>query len=337
MPVSPGKRRRPSRNAVPTLLDVARAAGVSTASASRALARPEAVSDALRERVRYAAATLGYVPNPAARSLSTQRSGVMGIVAGSRANPSDMAACEAAQARLAAHGLGMLVAFAGDRRQVEESARAHAARNVDGIVFIGVDPPAVTGGHSGRTLPSTCVGTGQPVDPPLAPEEGVRARGRALIRAYLAEYGHLRIGVISQAAEAEPAGIVRATAGSPVIVARQVENPHELATIRTAVEEMLDQGTTAFCLSDDLAAAAALKACRALGLAVPGDVSIVGWGDTALARCLTPTLSSVRLPIVEMAEAAVEGLLAAIAGESYTLPEFPLKLVVRESSGFAPG
>ena len=321
---------------VPTLLDVARAAGVSTASASRALTRAEAVSDSLRERVRYAAATLGYVPNPAARSLATQRSGVLGIVVdSSRANPSDMAACQAAQARLAAHGFGMLVAFAGGRGQVEDCARAHAARNVDGIVFVGVDPPAVTGGHAGRTLPSIGLGAGEPIDSPLAPEEGARARGRALIQAYLAEYGHLRIGVISGPAEAEPAGIAPAIAGSPIIVARQVEKPHEVTTIRTALEEMVDQGTTAVCLSDDLAAAAALKACRAIGLAVPGDVSIVGWGDTALARCLTPTLSSVRLPVAEMAEAAVDGLLAMMAGESYTRPEFPLKLVVRESSGFA--
>ncbi|HKW79385.1 MAG TPA: LacI family DNA-binding transcriptional regulator [Casimicrobiaceae bacterium] len=276
------------------------------------------------------------MPNSAARSLSTQRSGVIGIVAGSRANPSDMAACEAAQARLAAHGLGMLVAFAGDRRQVEESARAHAARNVDGIVFIGVDPPAVTGGHAGRSLPSIRVGTGQPVDPPLTPEEGVRARGRALILAYLAEYGHRRIGVIRPGDARPPVIDTDDDETNPAIVVRQLENPHDVATIRIAIEELVDQETTAFCLGDDLAAAAALKACRAIGLAVPGDVSIVGWGDSALARCVTPTLSSVRVPVAEMAEAAVDSLLAAIAEESYAWPELPLKLVVRESSGFAP-
>src|ERR1700682_4401014 len=76
------RSRRRARRAsdVPSLADVARAAKVSTASASRALARPELVSEAVRARVSDAASRLGYVANVAARSLSTHRSGLVGAV-----------------------------------------------------------------------------------------------------------------------------------------------------------------------------------------------------------------------------------------------------------------
>ena len=314
--------------------DVARAAGVSTASASRALTRPGLVSDALRERVRYAATTLGYVANPAARSLSTQRSGMVGIVVGRFADSIGAAAWEAAEARLATRGLGALVAVAGGGRRVEDCARSHAAHNVDGVMFIGVDPPG-EGWIARRALPTVGLGASGPIAPTLSPEAGGRVRGRSLIEAYLAGCGHLRIGVIDGPAKAMEPVSGAAVPNEPAIATRQVEHIHDVTAIGVAVRELLDQGTTALCLPDDLAAAAALKACRAIGLAVPGAVSIVGWGDTALARCLTPTLSSVRFPIIEMAAAAVDYLLATIAGEDYAWQEFPLKLVIRESSGSA--
>src|SRR5438105_11553223 len=118
------KRRPRPRGSQATLTDVARAAAVSTASASRALTRPEAVSDELRIRVSEAADLLGYVPNSAARALACRRSGSVGVVTGNLDDPGVAPALAALRARLADGGWDLLLGNGSDGKDGSQLASA---------------------------------------------------------------------------------------------------------------------------------------------------------------------------------------------------------------------
>jgi LacI family transcriptional regulator len=120
------------------------------------------------------------------------------------------------------------------------------------------------------------------------------------------------------------------------MIEHQVESLDDTDTVRAAVRRLTENAATAIVASSDTAAAAALRECRALGLAVPQQVSVIGCGDSALARCLDPPLTSVRLPARASGQAAAVWLVAALAGREFTWPDLPLKLVIRESTGRAP-
>ena len=143
---TPRKRRRHAKASVaPTLRDVARAASVSTASVSRALSRPELVSEEVRGRVRAAVRTLAYVPNAAAQALSGRPERLVGAVVTTLGDPPTMLALEALSLELARHGAALLTAVAGDGEAgVAACTRGLLARGAEAIVFGGgatpVDP-----------------------------------------------------------------------------------------------------------------------------------------------------------------------------------------------------
>jgi LacI family transcriptional regulator len=106
--------------------------------------------------------------------------------------------------------------------------------------------------------------------------------------------------------------------------------------VRAAVRTLIGAGTTAIVACSDVAAAAVVRECRAQSRSVPDRMSVIGWGDTELARNIEPQLTSVRVPWRASGEAAAQYLVAAIAGRDFRWPELPLKLVIRESTGRAP-
>lgn len=86
----------------------------------------------------------------------------------------------------------------------------------------------------------------------------------------------------------------------------------------------------------DAAATAILHECRLQGIAVPGKLSVVGFGDTGLARQARPALTSIRVPAREVGIATADYLMAAIAGQTQGVRQVAVKLVARESTGPAP-
>lgn len=326
------RRRRPSRGAA--LVDVARAANVSTASASRALARPELVSETVRVRVVEAAARLGYVVNAAARSLSTRRSGLVGVVLGDPADPMVLQMLGAVEHSLSALDLGMVVRIACAASPVATCARMLAALGVDGLLFVGSGPtPGREAWQPGSTLPY--IGCGQaPGSDVLPPGEPLERRGLALARAYLEQLGHAHIGILGLRRDK---GVDQRTPAQQDgrLMAEEIDRLDDADGVRAAVRRVIENAVTAIVALSDIAAAAALRECRALGIAVPGQISVVGWGDTSLARCTDPQLTSVRVPASASGEAAAEYLVAALTGRTFNWPDLPLKLVIRESTGIA--
>ena len=316
------------------LIDVARAADVSTASASRALARPELVSAALRARVEDAASRLGYVPNAAARSLSTRRSGLVGAVLCDATDPVGLQMLAAAERTLSAHALGVLVRVARTASLVSACAQTLAKQGVEGLLFIGTGAiPGRGTWNPGGALPYA--GCGQIPDAEGAPPgETIERRGLALARAYLRQLGHARIGVLGlrrNGGDAQPPSLEDGAS----LVGEQVDQFDDVESVRAAVRRLIEKDVTGIVALSDVAAAAAVRECYALEIPVPGRISVVGWGDTALARCVHPPLTSVRIPATASGQAAAECLVATLAGRTFAWPALPLKLVIRESTGSA--
>lgn len=293
------------------------------------------VSDELRGRVLRAASRLGYVGNAAARFLATRRSGLVGVVVCETADPVEIHMLQAAENAFSALGVGLLMRVACLAAPAAVCAQSLVARGVDGLLFIGVSPPDPLPGSS-RAVPTLACGQIPRADPD-EPDGGnsLQNRGLQLAFSYLHQLGHSRIGAIGRRGGGGDGGPASGRNGA-TIIAHAVDSLHETEAVRVAVRALISAGATAIVAGSDGAALAALRECRALSRAVPSRISVIGWGDTDLARNVEPQLTSVRVPSRASGEAAAEYLVAAIAGRDFPWPEMAPKLVIRESTGWAP-
>jgi LacI family transcriptional regulator len=333
---SMGKRRPRPRSAQATLTDVARAAAVSTASVSRALTRPEAVSEELRIRVSEAVDTLGYVPNSAARALACRRSGSVGVVTGDLNDPGMASALAALDARLADAGWASLVVSGGKDATPLAGARALVSRGVGALVFLGVGlPTELREVHGIQRLP--CVSVDRTDRSGFTASAGLDlGRAGKLIADYLGQLGHRCVAVVAEPRSVVGALVVdalranEALDGFPLEVMNVGDEPIAEGILRWLA--LPNSPTAAICVSD-ATALAVMHACACHGIDVPGRLSVVGFGDSSLARCVSPTLTSVRIPARAAGNAAAEYLLARFAGRVPDLAELPVKLAIRGSTG----
>ena len=315
------------------MADVAFAANVSTASVSRALTRPDMVSDEIRLRVSRAAVTLGYVPNVAARALAGRRAGLIGVVLGDLERPGVADALTSLEERLDLAGWALIVRSCRAEAASAAHARALLHRGIDALIFLGIDVPSnfriVVDAES---LP--CVSVDRIDDTGFVANAGFDlGRARRLAVDYLTQLGHRNMAVVGDSdAAAFSAGARRGADASPATV-------ETLSSVRGSIAEGLigrlarpHPPTAVICASDALAVGM-LQACTAQGIDVPSRISVVGMGDTPLARCATPALTSLRIPTHRAGLAAADHLLARFAGRVYAVEELPVKVVVRGSTG----
>jgi LacI family transcriptional regulator len=324
-----------------SLRDVARAAGVSVASASRALNAPELVSQGLKARILAAADRLGYVPNLAARSLATRRSGLVGVLVESLADPLIAGLVEALDWELHRAGYRVALAFAG-QNAAETSVRIRGllAQGLDGLLVLdeAVLSPEDTMAFRARGMPWLVLDDAKR-------DHGGDAMGRvvgaALAGRYLLSLGHQRIGLLAVERGAVEAALREALAGTAAVAlpVKPAGNRSRDDSLREALAELVnrpDPATAIICDSDSQAMAA-LRECHASGLSVPRQISIVGFGDTELAKHTWPSLTTVRVSMNDSGARAAEALLAALGGKAAQVKEPIVKLVVRESTTMPQG
>jgi len=332
----------------PRLADVAHAAGVSLATASRALAEPALVRAETRERVREAVDMLGYMPHGAARALATRRSRTVGAVFPPVDNPIFAGATHALARELSGAGYTLLLA-SHDYEPAGELAATQALieRGVDGLVLVGLDhDPGLFPllGRSGLPFEVTwsldgggahyCVGL---------------SHRTASIRVaqHLLDFGHREFAVIAgetlhnDRARDRLAGVRDALAarGIELSPARVVEAPFAVAAGRAALARLLSSapGFTALVCGNDPLAIGALLECKTRGIDVPACLSIAGFDDVDLAAEIEPGLTTVRVPSAEIGRLAGQRLLARLEGKRVRrLEEMPAPLVIRGSTGPAP-
>ncbi|WP_019629867.1 LacI family DNA-binding transcriptional regulator [Actinomadura atramentaria] len=327
----------------PTSRDVARAAGVSQSTVSLVLGGKWAgrVSPATAAAVRAAADRLGYRPNRAARSLrlGTGRTVLLLLPA---LDPAAGAVYVGAARVAARHGFGVAPcpwpddSGDGGPPGPHESHESHDSHeSIDGVLAAA---PRALAGFAGT--PAVLL-DGDPAGPVPTVAFGVEDGARALV-AHLAGLGHRRFGHVAAASDrwtfrARGAALAAAVAALPGAAWARAAAAPDVAGGRDAAAALLDRPDrpTALVCDDDAMAAGAYKAARARGLAVPGDVSVTGFGDDRLATALEPELTTVRLPARELGARGMAALLALIGGAPPAPPaaRVPGVLVVRPSTG----
>lgn len=330
---------------LPNIEDVATAAGVSTATVSRALNKPQSVREPLRSRVTAAIAKLGYVPHAGARALKLQRSGTVGAVFPTIDNAIFAQAIDALQQRLAEAGLQLLIAASG--YDVESEARQAinlVTRGADALVLCGLgQSPALLEFLRGRDFPTVhAMSWPAPEGVVCVGFDNARAVGQAV--RYLLDLGHRRIAMLAgqarhnDRAAARIAGVQRALKLGGLKLAPQhlVERPYGLAEAREGLRMLLGARPTptAIVCGNDVLAFGALLEARKLGIAVPGDLSIIGFDDLEMARHIQPALTTLHVPTQILWRTVAERVIAALEQvPSQVGTEVGVELVVRESTG----
>lgn len=321
-----------------TLREVARRAGVSVATASRALNRPELVEEGTRRRVLALADELAYTPNQAARALSTGRSGTLGLVVPDLNNPFYPGIVKGAQARAQETGRAVLIADTDEDPAVEAALVETLARRTDAVVLCSSRMTAEELDRARRLCPVVLINRR---DPNVASVSFDTTQGVREVAAHLRALGHRRVAYVGGPAhsfsEADRDACIRAELpGHGLEVVHLGHHEPSPEGGRAAADRVLLAGVTAVLAYNDVIALGLIGRLQAYGLRVPADLSVVGWDDIEYAAMLTPQLTTVRIPRDEAGRAAVEYLDASLAGRPASVPELGTHLVFRQTTGRAP-
>lgn len=336
--------RSPRATGRVTLADVARAAGVSPITVSRALRGERTVDAELAQRALEAARRLGYVPDPAARALASQRSSHVAVLIPLLSNALFVDLLESVQRALRPAGYQTLIGITHyDPSEEEQLLREHLAHRPAGVLVTGFDRHEST-----RALLAS---SGVPCVHLMesSPQPGVfsvgfsqRDAGAAITR-HLIERGRRRIAFA--AAQLDPRTLQRLEGWREALRAEGLHDaklewlnpaPSSMALGARMFEQIAAQRPAVdaiFFCNDDLAQGALLAAQR-LRIAVPRRIAVAGFNDLTGSDQMVPALTTVRTPRAEIGTAAASMLLALMRGEPVAEPSIDLgwTLVAREST-----
>jgi DNA-binding LacI/PurR family transcriptional regulator len=325
-----------------TIKDIARRAGVSHTTVSRALNGSPLIHEETKERIRTIAKEMNYTPNFNAKSLVLDRSYQLGLFFTTLSRGTS-----AGFFFEAIRGVNSVIK---DRYQlivkgIDDYQDFHSItkKSFDGIITVSQtdeDQPFIE--HvSNLEIPQVVLN--RQVDSPgvlnvLSDEE----QGAYNAAAYLIEHGHKRIAIIEgregfKSAENRKAGFLRAIRHFGIYLTEGLRKPglYDLESGFTAMQQLLQlpqRPTAVFCCNDEMALGA-IKAATEAGIRVPDQVSIVGFDDTVFSAYITPALTTVRRPLEQISREGASLLLAAIEGNKPSMDTVLLKteLLIRQS------
>ncbi|MBK1783565.1 LacI family DNA-binding transcriptional regulator [Prauserella cavernicola] len=302
--------------------DIAAEAGVSVATASRALTGKGRVSAATVERVRAIAQRHRFQPNEIARSLSSGRSHSLGLLVPDITNPFFPELMAGAESAAKARGQTILLTAALGADSAREDLSVLRARGVDGFIVVG-NPfdSAEQLREAAGSRPLVVVDRSESVTD-LSTVVTDHVEGAALAVRHLIELGHTRIAHISgppglDVTDLRVAGYERELRAAG-LEPRVVDGDFTVESGAAAVRALLDgpAAPSAITTANDLAAIGAMNAVLARGGSVPGDLSIVGYDDIVLAALVHPGLTTVAQDIGELGARAVEELERQLTGDT---------------------
>lgn len=321
-----------------TIKDVARAAGVSPSTVSRALTAPDVVQPETRARVQQAAASLGYQPNRAARGLITGRTGNLGLIVPDLTNPFFPEVVKGVQARARDSDFSVFLADTDEDPTAEAALVRALIKQVDGIVYCsprtneeelrtlaGETPMVLLNRRVGR-IPSVTI-------------DNTDAIRHAV--AHLQALGHARVGFVAGPRNSwsnrERTRVLRAAiaaAGLELVELGSVA-PQFSGGV-AAADLVLAAGVTAVIAYNDLVALGLLSRFAARGVAVPAEMSVIGFDDIVFAEMVSPALTTLAQPKERSGRAGVDLLLQLLEDPDRAgvqRRELTSQLMVRDSTG----
>ena len=328
-----------------TIGDVAAQAGVSIATVSKVINGRYGVAPATLERVQSVIDELGYESSLVARSLRSRRTNVLGIVVAD-IEPFSAELLKGAGAAIRERGYELIV-YSGSGHGKDNSGweRRYISRLggtlTDGIILV---TPTVVDVDDGTPLVAVDPHTG-PSNLPSVHSDNLA--GAITATRHLLELGHRRIGFLAGRPDLESArqreqGYCRALsdAGLPVDTNLIRVGDYDLEMSQEPARQLLtlDDRPTAIFAANDLSAMQTMHVARTLGLAIPRDVSVVGFDNIPESALIEPPLTTIDQSIQEMGRRAVELLIAVVEGETGLAQQvtLPTRLVVRQSTGVPP-
>jgi len=327
---------------------VAREAGVSVASVSRTLNKPDTVSDALRRRVQAAIERLNYVPDSAARSLSLRRTQVIGAVVPTLDYSIFARFLEALQHRAREVGYSVVLSTDGfDQDRELEQARTLIGHGVEALMLSGEHHrPELHRLLTSRNIPYVHTDVYSPdSDHPCVGYDNKGAAKQAV--AHLFSLGHLDFAALvgpratndRMALRIEGARAALEERGLTLPESRILERPYSIAKAREGFRELMQRepGVTAILCGNDVLAFGVILEAQALGIKVPQDISVVGFDNLEWAAEIDPPLTTIQVPTYDMGIAAADYLIGRLTGmpvAAHTKVE--VNFILRGSTGPAP-
>ncbi|MEV4067191.1 LacI family DNA-binding transcriptional regulator [Nonomuraea dietziae] len=300
-----------------TIKEVAQATGLSPAAVSYAL-RGLQVSEETMERVRAAAAELGYEADPIARALASGRTGMIGVLCGSLEDLWQQSLAVGISRGLREKDRYALILDAvGDPGRERALAQQLRDQRVDGLIVQPVDPAAAFWAELCESVPVVAIGDGLPGTAGEVIFDN--RRGVTLALEHLKELGHERIAVLTPTGARtpdRPADVHASAEADRLGLDIEVATASYGLTAATEVARgILDSGrhTAVFCFSDSIAYGVYAAAAER-GLSIPGDVSVMGYDDHPMSGLLSPGLTTVDWNIDGIVRAAVRLVAAAADG-----------------------
>jgi len=332
------------RHETATLRDVARKAGVSTATASRVVTGSARVRGETRERVERAMRELLYVPP------GSVRTGAIGLLVPELANPIFPALAQAMERQATKAGLATILCnIRGSTVAEADYMQMLLERRVAGMIFISSEAADLRAdhGHYARLVGqgARIVFVNGAVETLDVPHVGVDERAAGQIATqHLLDLGHRRIGFVAGPDRFRPTR--EKAMGREVALDAAGVSPNGLVAHadfsveggRTAMGALLDKDDppSAVICSSDLMAIGALREATTRGLRVPEDVSIVGFDGIEATGWIDPPLTTVEQPILDIARTAVSTLRSLIGGQSGAMPDVQYRPRLRVGGSTAP-
>lgn len=326
-----------------TIEDVARMAGCSIATVSRAIHAPAKVADSTRKRVHAAISRTGYTANAMAQNLRRQSSRMILVMIPDIANPFFANILQGLESIASKRGYGLLIGNTDRDPDIEAGyvafTRSHKA---DGLILLTGNLPWSSSSQPGRMPPVVAISERLPEpDVPFVGIDNAQASRAAMM--HLIEQGHTRIAHISG-----PTGNVLSVqrregydralreAGITPDEALVLVGDFSIESGRQAVEQLFVRDTlpTAFFCANDEMAIGVMLALNARGYSVPTDFSVIGFDDIQFASCTVPPLTTVRQPRRLMGEEAMHAMIDILEGKGPPRAQIILspELVLRAST-----
>ncbi len=322
----------------PTLIDVAKVAGVSPITVSRALNQPEKVSEHAREKVKAAVAKTGYVPNLQAGSLASRSSRLIAIIVPTIAHSIFSSTVQAITDTLSEKGYQTLLGLSGyDAEQEQKLIETILGRRPDGIVLTGTLHTA----ESRKRLQAANIPVVETWDLTTSPIDSVVGFSHHRVGVSVGEYlwrkGYRKIAVISaddKRAHKRKKGLmsVLTRQGLNAVPTKTVSAPTSLKVARDAIAELLDRGeaiNAVYCSSDTLAQGV-ISELQSRKIRIPEDIAVIGFGDLEFAAYSYPSITSVKINGYKIGQRSANILL-----DKLKKPGDNREVMNREDVGFA--